>query len=940
MSEPMVYVWPVRSVPGCVGFDEAGMPLDPKGKVCEVWPAKTLGAALAASYRTDAHFVPYSLVNSEGEPVGAPRVNRAAWEQFHELGYWLRFQCIPLDFDDPVAHASGEPASDEWRAAWWGQTLPSVESIVGCPVIAYETKGGARAVVMLPEPVEGGAYLDLMAGLVAEAEDRGIVIDKLKELQRCYRLPFVTRDGKKEKRKARLDDAGVMDYDAMGRLAMLGQSRPMGGKEVAALPERREMPARPPGANERPGEVFERVRSWSDVLSPHGWQFGGMNGTQEAWYRPGKKPEGPPSALTNYMGRGKLWVFTTGDGALEAGRSYDKIGAYARLHGLDFSAASRQARDELVSEGHMRGWEERPARAARPARQDEPPSWASEVIPDEEAAVVAPVRHAAESVRAGLKPEIRVRPGDLDGMMAESAASLTRDEAVYTRGGELVEACVTPDGFRLVPLVKPTLRGVLERNATWLQMVKRTDKDGNVSMVEAVANVNDRVVDGMLRAPRLWAHLRHVQNVHGLPVVRMDGSVAGEGYDPVTRLLIRYDGVKFGEIGTTRAQAETALEALKDLFCQFPFESEQDRAVAVCLCVMACVRRVLPLSPGVLVDSPSSGIGKGLLINVASILASGREADPMQQPKEEDELGKTLFSALRDGAHHIAFDNVSGQFGGEAYDMLMTAPVFKGRILGQSVIQAVPASALVTVTGRNVMFRGDASGRTLRCKLVTPLERPDEGREFKYPQLERHVAANRGAIVAQVLTIVRAYLLAGRPCEMRPLRMYYEWGAMAREPLVWLGMVDPVESITKQRVESDSDLAAYGELTHAMYEAFGDRPMTMAKLVREATLQGPWFEKRERLREAIQEVAGVEPTSARCSAALGYRLRKNAGRPVDGLVLDRATREDGNASRSAGGVMFHVRIVGDGPAHTKPPETPRVVNIMTGKAEVTGWGGV
>lgn len=604
---------------------------------------------------------------------------------------------------------------------------------------------------------------------------------------------------------------------------------------------------------------------------------------------------------------------------------------------VDCYASGKSERELLLSAGYL---EDRPPKRERERASTEPPTWASEPIPDEALPPGGPARGESERGASGMKPEIRVRPGDLDGMMSESAESLMRDETIYTRGGELVEACVTPDGFRLVPLVKATLRGVLERNATWIQMVKRTDKDGNVSMVEAVANVNDRVVEGMLKAPRLWAQLRHVQNVHGLPVVRMDGSVAGEGYDPQTRLLIRYDGVKFGQIGTTRAEAEAALESLKDLFCQFPFESEQDRAVAVCLCVMACVRRVLPLSPGVLVDSPSSGIGKGLLINVASILASGREADPMQQPKEEDELGKTLFSALRDGAHHIAFDNVSGQFGGEAYDMLMTAPVFKGRILGQSVIQAVPAAALVTVTGRNVMFRGDAAGRTLRCKLVTPLERPDEGREFKYPQLERHVAANRGAIVAQVLTIVRAYLLAGRPCEMRPLRMYYEWGAMAREPLVWLGMVDPVESITKQRVESDSDLAAYGELTHAMYEAFGDRPMTMAKLVREAITQGPWFEKRERLREAIQEVAGVEPTSAKCSAALGYRLRKNAGRPVDGLVLDRATREDGNASRSAGGVMFHARVVGDGPAHTKPPEAPRVVNIMTGKTEVAGWGGV
>ena len=621
-------------------------------------------------------------------------------------------------------------------------------------------------------------------------------------------------------------------------------------------------------------------------------------------------------------GGGKWFCFSSGHQG--AGR-YTGRGWMGDVIDIDCHTSGKTERELLLSAGYL---EDRPMRRERGSA--EPPVWASEAIPDDAA-------HGATVVVA-VKPEIRVRPGDNDGMMAEAAAALARDESIYTRGGELVEACVTPDGFQLVPLVKATMRGVMERNATWVQMVRRQDKDGNVSMVEAVANVNDRVVEGFLKAPRLWAKFRHVQNVYGLPVVRMDGSVASEGYDAATGLLIRYEGVKFGEIGTTRAQAEAALAGLLDLFDEFPFESERDRSVAMCLCIMACVRRMLPLSPGVLLDSPSSGIGKGLVINVASIVATGDVVKPQPQPKDEDELTKLLFSALRDGCSHIAFDNVSGQFGGEAYDMLMTSPVFRGRILGQSAVQSVPATALVTISGRNVAFRGDAAGRTLRCRMVTPLERPDEDRVWKYPQLERHVTAHRGEIVTQILTVVRAYLVAGRPCEMRPLRMYYEWGAMAREPLVWLGMVDPVESITKQRVESDSDLAAYGELTHAMYEAFGDRPMTMAKLVREAVAQGPWFDKRERLREAIQEVAGVEPTSARCSAALGYKLRKNAGRPIDGLVLDRAGKSEGNASRSAGGVIFEVRRVGNGPSHTNPPEAPKVVNIITGKAEgVGGW---
>lgn len=593
---------------------------------------------------------------------------------------------------------------------------------------------------------------------------------------------------------------------------------------------------------------------------------------------------------------------------------------------VDCYASGKSERELLLSAGYL---EDRPPKRERERASTEPPTWASEPIPEEVAAGAQPKR--------AVKPQIVIRAGDNDGMVAEAAAALARDESIYTRAGWVVEAMQTAEGFRLVPLEKAAMRGVMERNAAWVKMVRRKTEGGEFTTEPMVCNVDDKVVDGFLATPRHWMGLREVKNVHALPVVRADGSLAGEGYDPQTRLLIRYDGVKFGQIGTTRAEAEQAAAMLLDIFAEFPFESEDDRAVAVALVITACIRRVLALCPGTLVDSPSSGIGKGLVINVASLVATGNIVEPQPQPKDEDELTKLLFSALRDGAHHIAFDNVSGKFGGEAYDMLMTSEVFKGRVLGKSQVQTVPAAALVTISGRNVAFRGDAAGRTLRCRLVTESEQPDKGRTFKYQPLEAHVQANRGALVAACLTIVRAYLLAGRPCEMPPLRMYYDWCRMVREPLVWLGLSDPVRTIDKQRVECDVDFAAYGELAHAMYEAFGDRPMTMTRMVKEANAAGPWFERRERLRDAIQELTGVESTSPKVQALLGYKMRSNAGRPFDGLKLGRVGKGDGaEPVRGRDGVLFQVTVVGDGPTHTKPPEAARLVNIVTGKVEGSG----
>lgn len=935
MSKPMVYVWPVRAVPGCVGFDEAGMPLDPKGQVCEVWPAKTLSAALAASYKTDAHFVPYSLVNSEGKSVGAPRVNRAAWDQFHELGYWLRFQCIPLDFDDPVAHASGDPASDEWRAKWWGETLPPVEAIVGCAVIAYETKGGARAVVVLPEAIEGGAYLDIMAGLVAEAEDQGIVIDKLKEHQRCYRLPFVVRDGKKEKRRARLDGAGVMDYDAMGRLAMVGQARPMGGKDAVTLPERREMPARPPGANERPGEVFERVRAWSDVLSPHGWKFGGMNGSQESWYRPGKKPEGPPSALTNYMGRGKLWVFTTGDGALEAGRSYDKIGAYTRLSGLDFSAASRQARDELVAEGHMRGWEERPARAARPVRQDEPPTWASEAIPGDNREGVDDGSHQQAPAGQAGRDVVPMVDGELPAQVDGVVRALAKHPNIYSRTNALVMAGRGGDGLtQLQKVSKASARVIMEERAVFVQ--ERRGKNGPVMHR---CSVDDRLVDAVIGMPDRWSGvIREVRAVHRLPVLRMDGSLIGEGYDADTKLLVDFSGATYPEPKTTRGAAVKAVEWLEDLVCDFPWETELDRSTMVALLVTATMRRTFNLCPGFLIDSPSSGIGKGTLVNMTSVLMSGRMPANMNQPGGEDELRKSVFSFLRDGVDHLSIDNITLPFGGEAYDTMMTSEVYTQRVLGKSETESVPNRTLITITGRNVKFRGDGVGRTMRARMITMMERPDVGRTFKYPELVEYVREHRAELVAACLTIARAYLLAGRPNKCSPLREYTQWNAMVREPILWLGRGDVIASIEAQRVDSDEDVTAYLELAAAWYDVYGERPVSLAEAVEELVALkhggggGSMTEvdkaKRRRLTHAIVTACGVQIDAAAITKHLRRAVATNEGRVVAGLKFGPSPK------RGLRGLQFQAVATG------KKLDTSAGAATLapTGAKEETWWG--
>jgi hypothetical protein len=98
----------------------------------------------------------------------------------------------------------------------------------------------------------------------------------------------------------------------------------------------------------RPGDRFNRLASWEEVLSPHGWELVRIVGEEGQWRRPGK--DSPSiSATTNWQGSDLFYVFSTST-AFEPERGYSKFAAYALLNFQgDFSAAAKA----LVKQGYL-----------------------------------------------------------------------------------------------------------------------------------------------------------------------------------------------------------------------------------------------------------------------------------------------------------------------------------------------------------------------------------------------------------------------------------------------------------------------------------------------------------------------------------------------------------------------------------------------------------
>lgn len=165
--------------------------------------------AFRRTWPTDAHFTAY-------EPVCPPELNGAALRLASgALGdVPVRMVALIGDLDDPEAHRTKAPASDEWRAA----QLPG---LISSQLMTYRTRGGFRVLALLREPVDlrspddarlwRATYLGWCAQM---REQHGLQLDTAcADWTRLFRLPNVRRDGVDQ--RARLEGAGFPIVDAL-----------------------------------------------------------------------------------------------------------------------------------------------------------------------------------------------------------------------------------------------------------------------------------------------------------------------------------------------------------------------------------------------------------------------------------------------------------------------------------------------------------------------------------------------------------------------------------------------------------------------------------------------------------------------------------------------------------------------------------------------------
>lgn len=405
------------------------------------------------------------------------------------------------------------------------------------------------------------------------------------------------------------------------------------------------------------------------------------------------------------------------------------------------------------------------------------------------------------------RPPIVVSKGSLYEAIDAAIETVADCGYMFSHGGRLTQVVVPKKITKrkqpqMVPVTSAMLLGPMSRERAW-QRIKVTDGETEVVPCDPPPAV--------LNAVCSTVHAEGVPDLAGfsmMPVLLPDGSIRAEqGYDPDSETYITRDCSDIPILPEPTLQdARDAATALLEVVEDFPFESDVSRSVWLAFVLSKVGWSAYEgNAPMFLADSPTPAAGKGLVLDVGAIIATGHPIAKETYTDNDEEMSKRITSHMIAGTPIVMLDNVDRTLGGASLDSAITSEIYTGRILKESRNIRVPAATIWTATGNRLTVQGDLARRALRINLPTKLAHPELRTDCKHMPLEPWVMARQPELFGAAATILRAYIFAGKPrAQVTRLGSFEEWNNLVRGALIWIGQEDPVQGLVGNTREMDA----------------------------------------------------------------------------------------------------------------------------------------
>lgn len=403
---------------------------------------------------------------------------------------------------------------------------------------------------------------------------------------------------------------------------------------------------------------------------------------------------------------------------------------------------------------------------------------------------------------------------DLHVVIEQTMAVAATHEKLYQKSGKLV--CVESEDNGRVKLITVSASRMQEMLSECSRWLKPSKKDKDYTQVDPPEKLAEAMVNR-----GSWEHIRPLRSVTAFPILSPRGALyAQKGYASEVKAFYAGNCAVDVPQAPTRDDAEQAINILFDIVCDFPFADAAHRSawLAALLSVLSRFAHDGNI-PLVVIQANTARAGKTKLVEIISHIVNGKAANATTQPKNEEEERKRITSTLLGGPSLVLIDNVVATFGGQNINALITSRDYGDRNLGKLELLELENTATWFVTANNVMLAPDTAQRSLHIRLQSDHEKPQDRDGFKYPSLIETVKERRAELLGAALTILKAYIVAGKPdMALKPWGSFEEWSRLVRGAIVWCGLPDPALT----RVELEDECDAQAPLEHGLVEGWGE----------------------------------------------------------------------------------------------------------------------
>lgn len=459
------------------------------------------------------------------------------------------------------------------------------------------------------------------------------------------------------------------------------------------------------------------------------------------------------------------------------------------------------------------------------------------------------MRQAAAAIIADEQPKftktvlpmVIVNNRQLRDSTTEAVAALhaaNNPPEIFVRMGELVRIQADENGRPIIKeLGEAGVRYHLTQAANFVRVTEEK--------ITRVSPPRDLVQNVMAHPSLPFPTLKGIVEV---PVLRRDGSIlATPGYDASTALFYRpAPGLILPPIPMSPSQKhaqEAANFISNELLSDFPFVDQSSKANAKAAFLTPIVRHIIDGSTPAGVNSATkAGTGKTILNEIVGMVATGSWMAMLSPPMKRDsdeEWSKIITSVLLKGATTACFDNCDGMLRAPSLASVLTAKIYSGRILGKSKTPEIPVNVSFFINGNNIQLGGDLPRRCYWIRLDAQMVRPWERQNFKHENLKAWVTENRGRLLVALLTMAKAWFVAGCPKPSTPkLGSFESWCDIVGGILQFAGVAGFLGNQKEMYELSNIEEKEWEGFLLAWQERYQDNLVLVKELVNEINKEG------------------------------------------------------------------------------------------------------